>query len=97
MAVDRALIGSLLQLRNFPEFAPFRRWLNGQRDFWRDALETQRDSDTLRQAQGRAQVYKEILDMLDQAEAMAEKERGKPQRAVGMLPKVPTPRQPQHQ
>ena len=92
MVVDRALIGSLLQLRNFPEVAPFRRWLNEQRDFWRDALETQRDSDTLRQAQGRAQAYKEILDLLEQAEAMAEKERGKPQRVVGMLPKVPTPR-----
>lgn len=92
MAVDRALIGNLLQLRNFPEFAPFRRWLNGQRDFWRDALETQRDSDTLRQAQGRTQAYKEILDMLDQAEALAEKEWGKPQRTVGLLPKVPTTR-----
>lgn len=94
MVVDHALIGSLLQLRNFPEFAPFRRWLNEQRDFWRDALETQRDSDTLRQAQGRAQAYKEILDLLEQAEALAEKERGKPQRVVGIFPKVPTPRKP---
>ncbi len=86
MVVDRALIGNLLQLQNFPEFAPFRAWLKEQRTTWRDALETQKDSDILRQAQGRAQAYKEILDLLEKADTLAEKERGKPQRPGGVIP-----------
>lgn len=46
-----------------------------QRDTWRDALETQRDSDVLRVAQGKAQAFKQVLDLLAEAPALAEKYR----------------------
>lgn len=88
MAVDRALLNNFLQLNNFPEFEPFRKWLREQREFWRDALEQQKDPDVLRQAQGRAQAYKEILTVLSTAQAVAEKERGKPQDPRGGIPFV---------
>ncbi len=86
MAVSRPLLGNLLQLRNYPEFAPYREWLVEQREFWRNALETQKDTDMLRQAQGRAQTYKEQLDLIDKAQSLAEKERGKPHNAGGVIP-----------
>lgn len=76
MAVDRFLAANLLHINGLDEFSPFRNWLQEQRDFWRDALETQKDADMLRQAQGRAQAYKEILDLLAKAPALAEKHRG---------------------
>lgn len=85
MAVDQHLLANFLRLKNFEDNAPFRKWLQEQRDTWRDALETQKDGDVLRQAQGRAQAYKEILDLIDRAPALAEKERGKPQRG-GVIP-----------
>ena len=76
MVVDKPLVAALLKLNAFDEFEPFRNWLQDQRDFWRDALETQKDDVTMRQAQGRAQAYKEILDLLAEAPTLARKYGG---------------------
>lgn len=76
MAVDRFLVANLLHINGLGEFSPFRKWLQDQRDAWRDACETQKDVDLLRQAQGRSQAYKEILDLLAKAPALADKQRG---------------------
>jgi hypothetical protein len=73
VVVDKPLVAALLKLNAFDEFEPFRQWLQGKRDFWRDALETQKDEATLRQAQGRAQAYKEILELLADAPTLARK------------------------
>ena len=75
MAVDKALVANLLHLNGLQEYEPFRKWLMEQRDIWRDALETQRDSDVLRVAQGKAQAFKQILELLAEAPALAEKYR----------------------
>lgn len=73
MAIDRFLVANLLRIGGLDEFAPFRQWVQEQRDRWRNTLETHTNVDTLRQAQGRAQAYKEILDLLDQAPSLAKK------------------------
>lgn len=76
MAVDRFLVSNLLKLNGLDEFEPYRKWLREQRDFWRDALETQTDADRLRIAQGRAQMLKEILESLESAPGLAKKMGG---------------------
>lgn len=76
MAVDRLLVGCLLKLNGLSEFEPFRKHLQAKREFWRDALETQKDEVTLRIAQGRAQAYKEILDEMEHAPETAKKAGG---------------------
>lgn len=73
--VDRPLAANLLMLNGSPEFEPFRKWLQEQRDFWRDATEAQTDV-TLYRAQGRAQMVKEIQALLAQAPSLADKYRG---------------------
>ena len=73
MAVDRPLVAALLKINGLDEFAPFRQWLQQQRDNWRDALESQKDEVSLRQAQGRAQQLKEILELLEKAPELARK------------------------
>lgn len=73
MAADRQLVSNLLKLNGLEEFSPFRKWLKEQREFWRDALETQKDEVTLRTAQGRAQAYKELLEALESAPGLAKK------------------------
>lgn len=73
MAADRFLLENALQIGHLDQFKPFRDWVAQQREYWRDALENQRDPDTLRQAQGRAQAYKEILDLFQQAPTLLEK------------------------
>lgn len=76
MAVDRFLVANLLHINGLDEFSPFRKWLQDQLDNWRDQCVTQKDAEYLRQAQGRAQAYKEILDLLAKAPALADKQRG---------------------
>ena len=75
MAVEKALVANLLMLNGSPEFAPFREWLVKQRDFWRDATESQTDVPLYR-AQGRAQMLKEINELLALAPSLADKYRG---------------------
>ncbi len=76
MAVDRFLLSNLLKLNGLDEFKPFRDWLRERREFWRDATESQMDEVSLRLAQGRAQMLKEILSMLEDAPAAAKKAGG---------------------
>ena len=52
-----------------------RDWLKEKREFWRDATEAQQDT-ALYRAQGRAQMLKEILELLAQAPSLADKYRG---------------------
>lgn len=73
--VDKALVANLLMLNGSPEFEPFRKWLQEKRDFWRDATEAQADVPLYR-AQGRAQMLKEIQELLAQAPTLADKYRG---------------------
>lgn len=73
--VDKPLVANLLMLHGAPEFEPFRRWLQEKRDYWRDATESQTDV-TLYRAQGRAQMLKEIQELLAQAPTLADKYRG---------------------
>ena len=75
MAVDKALVANLLAINGLSEFAPFRNWLQERRDFWRDATEAQADI-ALYRAQGRAQMLKEIQELLAQGPALADKYRG---------------------
>lgn len=74
-AVDKALVANLLAINGLDEFKPFRDWLQKQRDIWRDATEAQSDLPLYR-AQGRAQMVKEIQELLAQAPALADKYRG---------------------
>ena len=73
MVVDKPLVAALLKLNSFDDFEPFRAWLKERREFWRDALESQKEEATMRQAQGRAQAYKEIFDLLAEAPTLARK------------------------
>lgn len=73
MAVDRHLVSCLLKLNGLDEFEPYRKWLREQREYWRDALETQLDADRCRIAQGRAQMLKEILEALEKAPELSKK------------------------
>ena len=75
MAVDKALVANLLIINGASEFKPFRDWLKEKREFWRDATEAQQDT-ALYRAQGRAQMLKEILELLAQAPSLADKYRG---------------------
>ena len=75
MAVDKALVANLLMINGASEFEPFRKWLQDKRDFWRDATEAQQDV-ALYRAQGRAQMLKEIQELLAQAPSLADKYRG---------------------
>ena len=75
MAVDKALVANLLAINGLPEFAPFRSWLQERRDYWRDATEAQVDV-ALYRAQGRAQMVKEIQELLAQGPTLADKYRG---------------------
>ena len=75
MAVDKQLVSNLLAINGLDEFKPFREWLQRQRDFWRDATEAQSDL-VLYRAQGRAQMLKEIQELLAQAPTLADKYRG---------------------
>ena len=75
VAVDRALVANLLMINGASEFEAFRSWLQEKRDFWRDTTEAQQDT-ALYRAQGRAQMLKEILELLAQAPSLADKYRG---------------------
>ena len=75
MAVDKALVANLLMINGASEFEAFRDWLQEKRDFWRDATEAQQDV-ALYRAQGRAQMLKEIQELLAQAPSLADKYRG---------------------
>ena len=75
MAVDKHLVANLLSLNGLDEFKPFRDWIQGQRDRWRDATESGHDV-ALYRAQGRAQMLKEIQDLMAQAPTLADKYRG---------------------
>jgi len=75
VAVDKALVANLLIINGASEFEAFRDWLKEKREFWRDATEAQQDT-ALYRAQGRAQMLKEILELLAQAPSLADKYRG---------------------
>ena len=75
MAIDKALVANLLMINGASEFEAFRSWLQEKRDFWRDATEAQQDV-ALYRAQGRAQMLKEIQELLAQAPSLADKYRG---------------------
>lgn len=75
MAVEKQLVANLLALNGLDEYQPFRQWLQFQRERWRDATESGADV-ALYRAQGRAQMLKEILDLMAQAPTLAEKYRG---------------------
>lgn len=75
MAVDKSLVANLLHINGLDEYKPFRQWLQAQRERWRDATESGTDV-ALYRAQGRAQMLKEILDLMAQAPTLAEKYRG---------------------
>ncbi len=76
MAADRQLVSNFLKLNGLDEYEPFRKWLKAQREAWRDVTEAQRDEVALRQAQGRALAYKEILDALANAPELSRKAGG---------------------
>ena len=77
MALEKTLVANLLHINGLVEFKPYREWLQSQRERWRDATESATDV-ALYRAQGRAQMLKEILDLLAQAPTLADKYRGQP-------------------
>ena len=76
MAADRFLVSNCLKLQVLDEFSPFRTWLKAEREKWRDCAESQLNEVALRHAQGRAQMLKEILSMLEDAPVQAKKSGG---------------------
>lgn len=76
MAVDRFLVANLLQISGLDEYKPFREWLQEQRMTALEILEGQKEIESIYRAQGRAQAFKEVLDLLAKAPALAEKYRG---------------------
>jgi hypothetical protein len=76
VAVDRFLVANLLQINGLDEFAPLRKWLQEQRMNALEILEGQKEVETLYRAQGKAQAYKEILELLAKAPTLADKYRG---------------------
>lgn len=67
MLYDPQLTANFSRLALSPEFAPFREWLNTEREFTRDKLETLRDSAAISLAQGDAQRIKIIQSRMQQA------------------------------
>lgn len=67
MALDQQLALNLGRLARAPENEPFRKWLERERDVWRDLLETTRDPGMIGVAQGRAQMLGDIQKLLQVA------------------------------
>lgn len=63
-AVRPALLENLARLARGPENAPFREWLEEERQKARDALEALRDAHSIAVAQGRAQAYRDLQELL---------------------------------
>lgn len=74
--VDKALTANLLMINGSDEFKAFREYLKDQQQTWIDQCVSQKDEVSLRFAQGRAQMMKDILELLAQAPALADKYRG---------------------
>ena len=67
---------SALRLRHDPALAPFVEWLKERREQARNACEGQ-SGEALLRAQGRAQELKEVLNFIETAPAVLEKQRGR--------------------
>jgi hypothetical protein len=72
MEANIALYRALITLRNADNLAPFKTWLQDQREKSRDRLETF-SGDNYRVEQGRAAVYKEISELIEGAPTTLEK------------------------
>lgn len=70
---EDALYRSLVIIRNSNEFAPFRKWLEDQREQARVRLESDADEAQLRRDQGVALTYKQILGLIEDAPKILEK------------------------
>lgn len=76
MVVNKHLVANLLQINGLDEFSPLRKWLQEQRMVALEILEAQKEVENIYRAQGKAQAYKEILELLAKAPALADKYRG---------------------
>lgn len=76
MVVNKHLVANLLQINGLDEFSPLRKWLQEQRMAALEILEAQKEVENIYRAQGKAQAYKEILELLAKAPALADKYRG---------------------
>lgn len=66
MQMSRGLVECLLRLRNDPEFAPFRDYLEERHQTARDSCEAL-DGAALHRAQGRAKEVRELKDQITAA------------------------------
>jgi hypothetical protein len=68
-----ALYRSLMIIRNSPEFAAFREWLEDQRASARDRLEACTEDAQFRREQGIALAYKQIQGLIEDAPKILDK------------------------
>lgn len=73
--IDKALVANLLRINGLDEHRPFREHLIKQKEFWVNALVSQRDMVAIHQSQGRIQAYQDLLEILAKAPVLAEKYR----------------------
>ena len=62
--LEPKLIANLARLARADDHAPFREWLEAERNTWREFLETSRDEKAFGVAQGRAQMLSDIIKLL---------------------------------
>lgn len=72
MQMSRGLVECLLRLRNDPEFAPFRDYLEERHQVARDNCEAL-DGAALHRAQGRAKEVRELKDLITEATELRER------------------------
>ncbi len=71
MSDSRQLYAALLRIKNDPEFAPVKEWLQTMRDNSRDRLETIVDNHQTEQ--GKAQILKRILETIEDSHKYMDK------------------------
>lgn len=64
------------RLAVMPEHEPFRQWVENERAKVRDMLETTRDDNVLKQIQGRAQMLRDVQELMVQSRDYISKQRG---------------------
>lgn len=70
---DRTLFENLVRIRNAPDMAAFKQWLNTQHEESRDRLSNLPDEANFRKEQGVAQTYAKILAMIEDSPKLLEK------------------------
>lgn len=77
MAVNkRETLEYFARLARYPEHQPFRDWLAFEIDRYSEQLVLINGADAFRVIQGRAQVLRELQELLDKAESLLDKKPG---------------------